>query len=197
MKDLAKLVGVLTLISLMSGLLLAWVHGVTEEPIRQAKLKQKLDAIAKVLPHHDNRPDETTVPVLGDDGQTNLLFYVATLNGAYAGVAWETATDQGYGGEIRIMIGVNSDGAVQGIEILPGHKETPGLGAKIRDDSFKSQFAGQPIRDTAWKLTRDGGAIHGITAATVSSKAVTDAVARGLADYQSHEPRLRETRGEP
>ncbi len=197
MKELAKLVGILTLICLMSGLLLAWVHRVTEEPIREAKRRQTLAALEQVLPPHDNRPDETIVPVLGADGQTNLLFYVATLNGAYTGAAWETATDQGYGGEIRIMIGVNSDGAVQGIEILPGHKETPGLGAKIRDDSFKSQFANKPMRETVWKVSKDGGAIDAITAATVSSKAVTEAVALGLADYQSHEPRLRETRGEP
>ena len=191
MKEYARLVGVLTLICLMSGTLLAWVHRVTEEPIREAKRRQTLAALAKVLPPHDNQPDQHTVTLKDAEGEPERLVYVATQDGSFAGAAWEMTTDQGYGGSIRIMIGVNREGKVQGIEILPGHRETPGLGAKIADNDFKAQFAGLSVRDTVWRLSGDGGAIDAITAATVSSEAVVDAVAAGLAEYPDFEARLR------
>jgi Na+-translocating ferredoxin:NAD+ oxidoreductase subunit G len=190
MKNIAQLVGVPTVICLLAGLLLAWVHGVTEQPIREAKRKQKMAAIKKTLPAYDNQPDRTVYAVVAADGRTNALYYVASRNGAYVGAAREV-TGRGYGGELRLMIGVNADGAVHGLEVLPGHKETPGLGAKIASDDFQGRFAGRSIRDTVWKVDKEDGAIQAITAATISSKAVTEAVAAGLAEYLEHEAAIR------
>ena len=183
MKDVLKLLLVLTLICFLAGLLLAMVNKVTEDPIRRAQRAEKMEAIRKVLPPCDNRPDEETVTV--SDHNAQWTFYVARRGGQYAGAAFEASSDKGYGGTIRVMVGVNADGTVNAIEIL-SHKETPGLGARISEPAFKNRFAGRDIQDTTWAVRKDGGDIDEITAATISSRAVVGAVADGLAVYQGH-----------
>jgi len=183
MKESARLVFVLTLTCLVSGLLLAWVRDLTAEPIKQAERGEKMRAIRKVLPEYDNQPD-TTVYATTVSGRT-WTFYIARCKGRFAGAAFETVSLKGYGGDISIMVGVNTAGNVQGIEILK-QKETPGLGAKINDDDFKTQFADRSISDTIWAVTRDRGSIDEITAATISSRAVLEAVKAGLDVYVKH-----------
>lgn len=189
MKTTLQLVIVLTLISLLAGGLLAWVHRFTATPIAEAARRERLAAIANVLPPHDNEPDRDVVrfPAFGE----TWSFHFASETGRYVGCAFETASDQGYAGAIRIMVGVAADGNVHGIEILE-HAETPGLGARIVERSFRSQFAGQPAAETRWTVSRDGGDIDEITAATLSSRAVTEAVRKGLDAYRQHEAEIRE-----
>ena len=69
------------------------------------------------------------------------------------------------------MVGVDTSGEVAGVELL-GHTETPGLGARIADESFISQFKGKMI-DEAFLLGED---VDGITGATISSRAITDGI---------------------
>ena len=91
------------------------------------------------------------------------------------------------------MVGLTADNAVNAIEILD-QNETPGLGAKIDSDEFKGGFAGRGIADTKWLVTRDKGDIEGITAATISSRAVIQAVKQGLDAYREHEATIRSAR---
>ncbi|MDP6490917.1 MAG: RnfABCDGE type electron transport complex subunit G [Kiritimatiellia bacterium] len=177
MMESLKLVVVLTLICTVGGALLAVVHDVTAAPIAAAAVKEKNDAIMQVLPECDNNPGEDVVTV-DADGQT-WTFYVARKAGAFVGAAFEAVSNQGYGGDIVIMVGVNAEGSVQAIEVL-AHKETPGLGAWISGESFRGQFAGRSIAETKWAVAKDGGDIDQITAATISSRAVTQAVKAGL-----------------
>ena len=101
------------------------------------------------------------------------------------------ASPKGYGGTIRLLVGVNAAGTVQGLAVLE-QKETPGLGAKIKDDGFRGQFKGLRIIDTRWKVRKDGGDVDEITAATISSRAVVEAVARGLDVYRRHEATIQQ-----
>ena len=71
-------------------------------------------------------------------------------------------------------------------------KETPGLGAKIDSSGFRSQFAGLPIGDTRWAVKKDQGDIDAITAATISSRAVTEAVKEGLDIYMTNRNKIAE-----
>ncbi|MBL7076975.1 MAG: RnfABCDGE type electron transport complex subunit G [Kiritimatiellae bacterium] len=177
MMESLRLVVVLTIICSVAGALLAVVHDVTADPIASAGTKEKGDAIMQVLPPCDNNPGEDLVKVDADG--TAWTFYVARKEGRFAGAAFESVSAQGYGGDIAIMVGVNAEGTVQGVQVL-AHKETPGLGAWISGDKFRGQFAGRSIADTKWAVTKDGGNIDQITAATISSRAVTEAVKAGL-----------------
>jgi len=188
MKNILKLIFVLTVICLISGLLLAWVNGITAEPIRKAAEKEKLDALKEVLPACDNSPNEDT-HVVEIDG-TAWNFYVARSGGTFAGAAFESSSMQGYGGEIKIMVGIDSNSKVSGIAIL-SQKETPGLGAKIDTPDFKGMFAGLDVASTKWSVKKDGGDIDHITAATISSRAVVDAVTSGLKIYKDNEQAIR------
>ena len=185
MKETFRLVATLTVICLMAGVLLAWVDGMTCGPIERALREEKLEALRSVLPLYDNEPDKDVVVVDGD-----WTFYVARKDGAFAGAAVEAGTTKGYGGSIRIMVGIGADGKVRGIEILK-HKETPGLGAKIGDSAFLGQFANRDIAETTWAVKKDGGDIDQITAATISSRAVTEALKAGLEVYRSNEDQIK------
>ncbi|MBQ3136810.1 MAG: RnfABCDGE type electron transport complex subunit G [Clostridia bacterium] len=86
-----------------------------------------------------------------------------------------TAGAKGYGGTVSVMVGLDKEGTVTGIEIL-SHSETPGLGANAVKDDFKGRFTGKSGILTVDKVSNDGQNIQAITAATITSKAVVSAV---------------------
>lgn len=95
-------------------------------------------------------------------------------------IGWAVpAETMGFQDRIQLLIGFSADGqTIQGLSILEA-KETPGLGDKIRDDEFCRQFARQPS-GTRFHVVKPGQSaghpIHAISGATISTKAVTDAV---------------------
>lgn len=190
MKETLRLVVVLTLICVIAGVLLAWVNTLSAGPIAEAQRAERMQAITLVLPPYDNAPD-SNVAAVEYKGRT-WSFYVARSNGAYAGAAFESTSRNGYGGNITVMVGVNANGKVHGIEILE-QKETPGLGARIEDKGFRNRFEGRDIRSTTWAVKKDRGDIDQITAATISSRAVVEAVREGLDAYVANEESIRAT----
>jgi len=190
MKEILKLIGVLTLIRAAAGLLLAFTNSRTAGPIAEARQAEMRQALADVLPPFDNRPNET-VCTLQENGQT-WTFYVARQAGAFAGAAVETSSLKGYGGTIRIMVGINADHAIHRFKILQ-QQETPGLGTKIADPAFQAQFASRPFRPDACRLKKDGGDIEAITGATISSRAVAEALRAAADVYTRHAEEIRRT----
>ncbi len=83
------------------------------------------------------------------------------------------------------MVGIRPDGSVVGIEILH-HAETPGLGSKITEPWFKEQFAGKSLDNADWRVRKDGGQFLEITGATISPRAVVQAVRAGLEFFRLH-----------
>lgn len=84
-------------------------------------------------------------------------------------------TAKGYGGDISVMTGVDADGKVTGVNIL-SHAETAGLGAKAAEQSFRDRFAGLVSGITVSKDKAGENSIDAITGATITSRAVTEAV---------------------
>ncbi len=110
------------------------------------------------------------------DYNSRDVYYEIYSGGAIIGYAF-IAKGQGYGGEISILIGINSDFAVKKITII-ANTETPGLGTKISENFFIDQFAG--LSSSEISLAKDGGKIDAITGATISSQAVVNAVKNQL-----------------
>jgi electron transport complex protein RnfG len=97
------------------------------------------------------------------------------------------AVGKGYGGLIDILIGLENETTIKGVTII-SHLESPGLGARITESLFTDQFAGENIADVA--LRQKGGEIDAITGATISSRAVVDAIrATAMEKVQSLENR--------
>jgi len=92
----------------------------------------------------------------------------------------------GYGGEIKLLVGVDLDGRVVNFQVLE-QNETPGLGAKITTPGFIEQFKGKDREKLI--LTIDDsqrGKIDAITSATISSRAVVDGIKKGIDFFESN-----------
>jgi len=119
-----------------------------------------------------------------------MLFFVVKKDGEPAAVALE-GIGQGFGGDVGVMIGVDlATAEVTGIGVTT-MSETPGVGTRVREPAFAAQFAGVP-GTTVFKVKKDGGPIDAITGATISSRAVTDAVAAAMATFREHEDAIRD-----
>jgi len=188
MKETFRLIFTLFIICLIAGGLLAKVNSLTEGPIAQAALKKKQDAIREVLPPAGEELKISDC-VITNAGQI-WTFYVGSKDGKYIGTAVETVSHEGYGGDIKLMLGINADGKSQAISILK-QTETPGLGANIETKSFKGNFVDKDLKTTKWQVKKDGGDIDQITAATISSRAVTGAVKAAIEAYLANEETIK------
>lgn len=189
MSGMLRLVLVLTLITAGAGLILSMVEAVTREPIAEQRRLETLRALQAVLPPADNSPDEDIVQLLtGQDKRGRDLlrtFYRGRQAGELSGVAFQVVAPDGYSGNITVMVGVDAEGTVAGIEIL-NHAETPGLGDKIALPVFKNIFVGKNLENADWRVKKDGGEFDQITGATISPRAVVGAVRKGLEFFRDH-----------
>jgi len=181
LRDIIRMIVVLTVICGLSGFTLSYVKQVTEEPREYAYLKfVKEPSIKAVLSGYDNDPIKDRIIVtLGKDEKGNPIekqFFPAKKNGKVFAVAFD-ASANGYHGPISVMVGVNDKGVVDGISIMQ-HSETPGLGARTTEPSFTGQFKGLTLDGV--NLTASGGKIQAISGASISSGAVVRAVREAL-----------------
>ena len=193
MSEMPRLILVLTLVAAAAGLILSLVEAVTREPIAEQRRQETLRALKAVLPPADNAVDTDTVSlVTGQDKrgrEVTRTFYRGRQNGELTGIAFQVVAPDGYSGDIAVMVGVDPQGTVTGIEILR-HAETPGLGDKITDPWFKEIFIGKHLDNADWRVKKDGGDFDQITGATISPRAVVGAVRRGLEFFRQHRPEI-------
>ena len=182
MRDIIKMIVVLTIISAVMGTALSFVESITREPIEYAKLKfVKGPAVLSVLTGYDNDPIKDYMPDLlleeKDGVAMSKSIFPAKKGGKCSAVAFEVS-GQGYGGAIGIMIGVDlNTEKLTGMRVI-GHSETPGLGARSVQPEFYEQFSGLGIEDVA--LGDQGGKVDAISGATMTTDGVIAAVKEGL-----------------
>lgn len=172
----AKTFGVLTLVALAAATALALVNNVTAGPIAAAEKEAELRAVRAVLPPFSGEPERATVTSRDREHTYDLA---RDAGGVPVGAAVQSNTKTGYSGRIDIMVGVDPSGAVVGVQVLR-HLETPGLGAKITEPAFLDQFRGTRLGSFDFKVKKDKGSVDAITGATISSRAVSGAVAEAL-----------------
>ncbi|MDL2300474.1 RnfABCDGE type electron transport complex subunit G [Clostridiaceae bacterium OttesenSCG-928-D20] len=161
-----SLIIILFAITSITGLLLGLVNFITEEIIaNKAREKTEL-AMREVLP--------------GEFVYEELLEYAGgSVNNVYAAKSGSeisgyicNETVSGFGGMLNIIIGISKDGEITGLSIV-SHSETSGLGSEAAKPQFKDQFIGAT---DSLAVNKDGGTIDALTGATITSRAVTDAV---------------------
>lgn len=153
------------LVALCAGVMLGVTRALTVDVIRMRTLAEAEEARRMVFTEAD-----TFAPQLPDKDAAVDACYLARRGGATVGYVC-TLTVQGYGGPIEVTVGVDAEGCITGVKVGGSQfAETPGLGAKIRDADFLSQFNGAQA-----PLTLDGE-IDAVTGASRSSEAVTEAV---------------------
>jgi electron transport complex protein RnfG len=184
MRELVRMVVTLVVISLLAGLVLAVTNKATKEPIEKARKAELESGLKKVLPPTDNNLLETTFST--NLGGREWTFYIGKYKGQYVGSAAKSYSDNGYGGRIEVIIGITTGVTIHAVSILKSN-ETPGLGSKVTESDFLNQFKGRRCeQDTKWiSIKKDGGEIQAITGATISSRAVTEAIKKAVDAYIS------------
>lgn len=178
-----NMVVVLFAVTLIASAAVGYVNSLTAGPIEAAKQAKQVEAIRQVIPgEFDNDPNADVWKTPTPDGG-ELEFYPAKKNGETVGTAVKTYTNNGFGGQVWLMVGFYPDGTIFNYSVLE-HKETPGLGSKM-DFWFTKDGKGSIIGKTpgthGLKVSKDGGDVDAITAATISSRAFLDAVNRAAA----------------
>ena len=113
-------------------------------------------------------------------GEDAALIYRVYRGSEMVATLFAVTAEEGYSGPIRILVGVRADGAITGIAVLD-HRETPGLGDGIdpaRSD-WAQQFVGRSLGDPAfsgWAIRSDGGDFDQLTGASITPRAVVQAV---------------------
>lgn len=196
MKKIVKDALVLFLITLVSGLLLGIVYKITKEPIEEQNEKTKIAAYNSVFNELDTYEDITDIavaeaqPKVHDAGYTavtiNEVVKAYDKDGNELGTIITVTDSEGYGGNIKMTIGVDVEGTITGLEILD-ISETAGLGMKAKEEAFRSQFAGINADEVVY--TKNGKSadneIDAISSATITTKAVTAGVNGALTAYRA------------
>ncbi len=182
MREMIKMVIVLTILSCFSGGLLAYIRNGTQERIDNQVLEfVKGPAIRSIFEGATNDPIKDRFNI--KDGDAERTFFVGVFDGETQGVAFETF-GKGYGGDVGLMVGIDvKDNKLMGVGVTT-HAETPGMGAKAKSDpSFAAQFKGLAL-EQPYKVTSDGGTINAISGATITSRAVSGAATEADEIYQ-------------
>ncbi|MEA3477837.1 MAG: RnfABCDGE type electron transport complex subunit G [Bacteroidota bacterium] len=170
----------LFIVTLLASMALGGIYNLTKGPIALARKAAKEKAIKEVIPEFDSLK---TFKVLPEDAKDSIEFNLGYQGGELVGTAIASFSNNGYDPmQIRIMIGILPDHTIGNTSVIQ-QKETPGLGTKIKDPKFKDQFMGiNPVQFNL-KVKKDGGDVDAITAATISSRAFSEAVELAFKTY--------------
>lgn len=190
MREIIKMIVVLTVLSAFSGGLLAAVRGGTMEKIEYQQLVfVKGPAIRSIFEGCSNDPIVDRFKI--KDGDIERSFFVGVFDGKANTVTFESF-GKGFGGDIGLMVGVNiDDDKIIGMGVTT-HSETPGIGSKAKTDpKFSNQFNALDLVQS-FKVKPDGGEIDAMSGATVTSKGVCVGVTEAGNIYKRLKPQIAE-----
>ena len=185
--------GILALLACLAvGITLGW-HQLNASRITQAEQQLKARTWLSVLPseRYDNQPLQhpITLPTPLLAHSTLLGGYRATLQGQPSAVVLHSQA-QGYAGPLHLLIAIDRNGRLMGTQVLQ-QMETPGLGGQLAEpgNTWLQQFVGlgrSETPDSDWALKRDQGQFDQLAGASVTSRAVIQAVHDALRYFDAH-----------
>lgn len=142
---------------------------------------------------YTNSPGTDVISVRDTDllgGDAPRRVFRAFRDGVPVALAIETVAPSGYSGPIHLLVAITADGQVAGVEVI-SHRETVNLGDQIerQNTSWLTQFPGRSLDDpdrARWAVRRDGGDFDQFTGATVTPRAVVEAVRDALIYFENH-----------
>lgn len=174
MRELIKMVVVLTVLTAVSGGLLAGVRAATKDRIELQVLNFVQGPVLKQLfkkASNDMIADRFTVL----DGESEVTIFPVKEDGKLRYVAFSAMGKGGFGGDVGLMVGVDvATGTIAGAGVTT-HSETPGIGSRAKSEpDLVNRFVGLPVTQE-FKVKSAGGQIDAISGATVTSGAVCNA----------------------
>lgn len=179
-------------VALLTSAALAVASRATEADIRAAEaadIKQSLSMVLTEKYDNDFLKDTVTLK----NAQGDVLVYRARRAGKVEAVVFQVR-GTGYAGAVVCMMGVNRTGQITGVRVIK-HSETPGLGDKIEPAkgrwifAFEGKSLGNPPLEK-WAVKKDGGVFDQFAGATITPRAVVNAVKGGLQFFAQNRPVL-------
>ena len=163
MKEMIRYGAILGIICIVASGVLSVVNAVTEPQIKIQKDKEENAALSELMPEVKHFE-----PVMKEDA---LVYYKAFGNDGWLSGFIIKCAGKGYSSTIEAMAALNLSLEITAIKVLSAN-ETPGLGSRISESFFLSQFSGKGLSGL--------GEVQAITGATISSSALIDAVKNNL-----------------
>lgn len=171
---LINMVLTLFVITAISALALGYINEITIAPKEKARQDKKKAAISLVVPEFDNDPLAEMYKAAPEGSEDSIEIYPAKKDGKIVGYAVSSFSNKGFGGLVKLMVGMYPDGKIYDVSVLE-QKETPGLGTKMTEPKFKGQFKEKDPATFSLSVKKDGGDVEAITASTISSRAFCEA----------------------
>ena len=191
------LLGLVTIVGVGVIVLIA---NLTRDHIAREQADALNRSLLEVMPPDriDNRPAKDRV-MLETDSLLGTTFpmpaYIARKDSSVSGVILQVSAPEGYGGAIKLLVGVDNSGTITGVRVIPPHNETLGLGDYIerRKSDWILGFNGKSLANTSqdrWRVKKDGGEFDAVAGATITPRAVVDAVHKALLYVNEHKESL-------
>ncbi|WP_394202253.1 electron transport complex subunit RsxG [Shewanella waksmanii] len=189
----------LALFAMLCTALVAGINQFTYDKIKQQEAQELLRVLHQIIPDniHDNNLIEHCILIhnpeaLGTDEP--LPAYIASMQGEPVAIALETVAPDGYNGDIKIIIAIDTNQQVLGVRTL-SHNETPGLGDKIelRKSDWVTGFNGLRVFEdnkSRWAVKKDGGDFDQFTGATITPRAYVKAVHKAVSFFNAEQQKL-------
>ena len=204
MKSMIRSAAALGLVAVAGTGLLTGVDFLTADRIAAQERRVILEQLGQIIPQqYDNQLLDDRFTFRNElhfpNGQ-EVIAYRARQQGEPRALVLKFNAVNGYNGNISLLAGINSDGSLRGVRII-SHKETPGLGdaIEIEKSNWALNFSGKSLNNPEpdkWAVKRDGGEFDQFTGATITPRAVVDAVRMALEYFGTNREYLFDTAAE-
>lgn len=190
---------ILLMFAIIGTALVSYTFDNTRERIAANERAILLRKLHRLIPpgRHDNILLDDALAVrneslLGTDKP--VMVYRARKDGKPVALVIAPIAPDGYSGSIKLLVGINLNGTLTGVRAI-AHRETPGLGDAIDEErsDWIHQFTGTSLEEPPldrWKVRKDGGDFDQLTGATITPRAIVQAVRNALLYYREHQETL-------
>jgi electron transport complex protein RnfG len=183
----------ISIFAIVTAGLIAITQVSTKERIIENERAQQAKALYEIISRDsiDNDLLQDIVTIEAPElGYPLATIYQAKRNNQVKAVIVPVISPDGYSGDITLIVGINADNSVAGVRVL-SHKETPGLGDKVdlRKSNWIMGFNQKSMtssNDSNWAVKKDGGQFDQFTGATITPRAVVNAVAQALRFFKQN-----------
>lgn len=183
---------VMFFVALISVAILAVVNQITLEPIKAAEEAARQESYKVAFDGADEFVDVKDYNYTPQDAEANVKINAvleAKKGGEKIGYVIDATSPNGYGGDVRIAVGITDEGEIKALKVISAASETPGLGAKSTEPEFQEQFSGlsalSPLDFSKTGADRSKNEYDAISGATITSTAVKQAVNEAVAIYNN------------
>lgn len=186
-------------------LLMTVVYQVTKDPIAKSEAEVRINLFHQVIAddRHDNDVLKDIIPIAPNDllgNKQQSIAHIARKNGEPVALILEAIAHDGYSGDIKLLVAINLDGTISGVRVIK-HTETPGLGdyIEIVKSNWIKLFDGESLSKTSssyWAVKKDGGHFDYMAGATITPRAVVNAVHKALQYFEANKSSLLNTDSE-